>query len=410
MDNISIIERIAPNPEIAAVLTVGLMFLLIYVTFVHGPKWKLIKIMGPPVPLVGAAIFLSNTGIAPAPGYEVYNSIYSTLMPVALALLLLSVNFRTLKKSMGSKPFLIMAIGGFATMLGGLIIGFVFKPNIIDCKGYAAQVAAGIGGTENFLAVAQALQLGEEFSGGFSIAMVLSVSLITTINYCICGNKTLSKKFNAWIKPTFDVVENLEEMEMRAKEHIYDHKWSSTSVALAIILSCSCVGFSYSIGKYIPRIPLPGGGIITIESILVMTTVCLLIGAIFPKLTNIEGMAEIGQVCLWLVLVALYMRMDFSDLKNVLYILLPYCLIYILHWIIIIIAAKFMKIDIITTLIASTANIGGGNSAPICAMMTGHGQLVPMAVTMAALGYAMANYGGWLVGQILLKTLHGITI
>lgn len=406
----SLIERISPNAGITAVLTIGVMLLLIYVVFVYGPKWKIIKMIGVPVPLVGMAILLSNCGITPAPGYAVYNTIYSTLMPVALALLLLSVNFRTLKKSLGPKPFLIMALGGVATMIAGLLVGFLFRPNIVDCKGYAAQVAAGIGGTENFLGVSQALQLEDEYSGGFSIAMVLSVSLITTINYCICGNKTLADKFNGWIKPTFNVVENLDEMERRASEHVYDHKWSSTSLALGLILACACMGISYSIGSHIPKIPLPGGGVITIESILVMTTVCLLVGGLFPKLTNIQGMAEIGQVCLWLVLISLYMRMDFSDLKSVLYILVPFCLIFIIHWILTIIAAKVLKVDIITTLIASTACVGGGNSAPICAMMTGHGQLVPMAVTMAALGYAMANYGGWIVGQILLKVLHGITI
>ena len=407
---ISLIEKISPNSGMTAVLTIGVMLLIIYIIFVYGPKWKIIKIIGPPVPLVGIAILCSNCGITPAPGYAVYNSIYSTLMPVALAMLLLSVNFKTLKKTLGSKPFLIMAIGGVATMVGGLIIGLIFRPDIVDCKGYAAQVAAGIGGTENFLGVAQALQLEQEYSGGFSIAMVLSVSLITTVNYCICGNRTLAGKFNRWIKPDFDVVENLEDMERRSGEHVYDHKWSSTNLALGLILACFCVGICYTLGKHIPKIPLPGGGVITIESILVMTTVCLLIGSLFPKLTNIEGMAEVGQVCLWLVLVSLYMKMEFSDLNSVLYILLPFCLIFIIHWIITVVAAKLMKIDIITTLIASTACVGGGNSAPICAMMTGHGQLVPMAVTMAALGYAMANYGGWMVGQILLKLLHGITV
>lgn len=410
MEKISLVEKIGLKPGITAALVIGIMFLVIYVVFVYGPRWKLIKLIGPPVPLVGIAIFLSNSGILPAPGYVVYDSIFSVGMPIALALLLLSVNFKSLRRTLGPKPFMIIGLGALSTIIGGLIIGLIFQPGIIECKGYAAQVAAGIGGTENFLGVAEALQLEKQFSGGFSIAMVLAVSLITTINYFICGNPGIAAHFNKWIKPEFDIVKNLEEMEKRAGEHVYDKKFSSTSIALAVILACVCVGISYGIGGHIPKIKLPGGGVITIESILVLTTVCLLVGGFFPKLTNIEGMAELGQTSLWLVLVSLYMRMDFSQLKSVLYILPAFCLIFIIHWLLIVLFAKLIKVDIITTMIASTANIGGGNSAPICAMMTGYGQLVPMAVTMAALGYALANYGGWAVGQILLYVIHGITV
>ncbi len=104
------------------------------------------------------------------------------------------------------------------------------------------------------------------------------------------------------------------------------------------------------------------------------------------------------------------MTMDFSTFMDNLVILLPFFILCVIHWILIMLLAKLFKVDVVSTIIASTANMGGNVSSPICATLTGYKQLVPVAVMMAAIGTALANYGGFAIGQVLLKVVCGITV
>jgi len=61
--------------------------------------------------------------------------------------------------------------------------------------------------------------------------------------------------------------------------------------------------------------------------------------------------------------------------------------------------ARIFKVDIHTAAIASAANIGGAASAPIVAAYH-RKTLIPVAVLMAIVGYALGNYLGFLTAQL----------
>jgi len=64
------------------------------------------------------------------------------------------------------------------------------------------------------------------------------------------------------------------------------------------------------------------------------------------------------------------------------------------------IAAKLMRTDLRLAVIAAIANVGGAASAPVVAAAH-EKSLVPVAILMAMLCYAMGNYGAILAGHLV---------
>ncbi len=406
----SLIERLGMSDSVQVVAILGVMFLVIYfvVSYIH--KIPVVRKIGAPLVLVFVGIILTNCGILPGPTYPLYSTINSIGMPLALSMLLFSIDLRSMKKILGAKPFLIMLLGAVATSVGGLIVGLAWgaigNPSPDQLKGLAMMIGAGIGGTENFIAVGQSLEATTEALAGYSIPMVFACQAIVAINYVIAGDPSLQDKFNGWIKPSENIVDRI---HAYGEDEVVKRPFDGQSSLLVFAMACLATGVSFWLGGIIPPIPLPGGGVLTIPSLLILTTICLLCGT-FTKFVRIEKMQEMGGAALYLVVLALFMTMDFSTFADNLVILLPFFILCVIHWILIMLFAKLFKVDIVSTIIASTANMGGNVSSPICATLTGYKQLVPVAVMMAAIGTALANYGGFAIGQILLKVICGITI
>ncbi|MFT6897207.1 MAG: putative membrane protein [Paraglaciecola sp.] len=75
-------------------------------------------------------------------------------------------------------------------------------------------------------------------------------------------------------------------------------------------------------------------------------------------------------------------------------------MILLFHGTIMLIMAKWLKLDLFTCGVASLANIGGVASAPILAALYSK-LLIPIGVLMSMIGYIIGTGGGLLVGKIL---------
>ena len=374
----SLIERLGMSASVQTVTILGIMFLVIYfvVSYIH--LIPVVRKIGAPLVLVFVGILLTNTGILPGPTYPLYNTINSIGMPLALSMLLFSIDLRQMKKILGAKPFLIMLLGAVATSVGGLIVGLAWgaigNPSPDQLKGLAMMIGAGIGGTENFIAVGQSLQASTEALAGYSIPMVFACQSIVALNYIIAGNTNYQDRLNRWIQPTENIIDRI---HTYGEDTTEKRPFNGNSSLLMFALACLATGVSFWLGSNIPAIPLPGGGILTIPSLLILTTIYLLFGT-FTKFVRIDKMQEMGGAALYLVVLALFMTMDFSTFMDNLVILGPFFILCVIHWILIMLCAKLFKVDIVSTIIASTANMGGNVSAPICATLTGYKQLVPV--------------------------------
>jgi uncharacterized membrane protein len=71
------------------------------------------------------------------------------------------------------------------------------------------------------------------------------------------------------------------------------------------------------------------------------------------------------------------------------------CIVF--HLVCCVLAARIFRVDVHLTAVASVAAIGGAASAPVVAAYHKK-ELVPVAVLLAMIGYAMGNYLGLLAG------------
>jgi uncharacterized membrane protein len=70
-----------------------------------------------------------------------------------------------------------------------------------------------------------------------------------------------------------------------------------------------------------------------------------------------------------------------------------------IHGVFCLTGAWLFRVDIHTAAIASAANIGGAASAPVVAAYHREA-LIPMAVLMALVGYALGNYLGFVTAEL----------
>ena len=70
-----------------------------------------------------------------------------------------------------------------------------------------------------------------------------------------------------------------------------------------------------------------------------------------------------------------------------------------MHGLFCLFGAYLLKVDVHSTAIASAANIGGAASAPVVASHHNE-KLVPVSILMALIGYAIGNYGAFLVAWL----------
>jgi uncharacterized membrane protein len=106
------------------------------------------------------------------------------------------------------------------------------------------------------------------------------------------------------------------------------------------------------------------------------------------------------MLMLYLIIALIASRANLAELTQApLYIALG-LMILLFHGLIMLVMAKWLKLDLFTCGVASLANIGGVASAPILAASYSK-SLIPVGVLMAMIGYIVGTGGGLLVGKVL---------
>lgn len=404
----SLVEMLGLGPDWTPVFTMGLMCFILVLVHTYTPKLKLLRITGPQVPTFIIALLLTNFRILPPPDYHLYSFINNIFLPISLGLILLAIDIRAVAKSLGFRPFVLMFSGSIGVFLGGIISGLIFRPSPDFIKGIAIAAGNAMGGTENSLATAIALKTEEAFTGAMIAVIMIPYTMSAIINFGIAGSLPIRRKLDSWIKPLKtpeDVAKEVRDYE----SNVEYFEWGPIAIQGALAATLITVGISRLIGNHIPPIRLPGGGLITISWILVLTTVALIIGT-YTRVKRIPQMRTIGMSLLWLAVMAIFAKTDLAKAATVLSIVPALVLMYLIHHVFIFLCAKFLRIDSLTAVTASMANIGGAASAPMVPVIGNIPELVPLSILMATIGYALANYLAWSQGQILLKIIHGVTI
>ncbi len=407
--------------------------------------WKLFQLAPPLIFIYLVPMILSTEGVLPTKS-PVYDAMQTFLLPMLLILLLAKMNMRGAVRTLG--PGLgVMLVGSVGVMVGAPIGLVIMKPWFGPdvWKAFGALAASWVGGTANLAAVAEMLHargieslslladstitylvwlpvllMSKRFADSFArftgsasglvaevdteaedidtraptttdYLFLLSTALIATWVATITAN-WIEEKASRWLPPT--VIESVASMDAAVTDGPKSVGTSSTGGSLTAFSSAVSPA-SRPKTTEVEKNPFADAAT---WRILLITT--LGIGLSFTRLSRTPGSQELAMALLYLFVTRMGATADLSRVAGQAVPFLIAALIWIfIHGAFCLLGAKLFGTDIHTAAIASAANIGGVATATIVA--TYHKRsLLPAAILMAIIGYAIGTYCGYITALI----------
>jgi uncharacterized membrane protein len=353
------------------------------------------------VPLIlsnTSAVFGTDVLVSASP---VYDAMQSLMLPMMLVLLLLNVNIGGAVRVMG-RGIGVMLFGTVGIMVGApiglLVVRHWLGPEV--WKSFGTLAGSWIGGTANMAAVSDMIGTsGTDFG--------LAVLADSTISYPIWLPILLaSKKLAPWFaRFTGADADRLAKMQREAESHQRaEHAPAARDylflLCIALIATwVADIAGSWLTGAVIQQFPA-AEAYLTASTwrILLITTIGIVLS--FTPLSRIPGSQELGMAFVFLFVARMGATAELEGVAEQAIPFLLGALIWIfIHGVFCVLGAWLLRTDIHTAAIASAANIGGPASATIVASYH-QPSLVPAAILMALLGYAVGNYCGYLTALL----------
>ena len=343
------------------------------------------KISGTIMIITFGAILANFKIISPSNG--VFTSINSIGVPIAIVLLLFNANLTKIFKESG--PTLVAFIFGAIGTTIGTVIGVMLLPlGEFEAELAAIFSATFIGGSANFVGVANAIGFNEESIMAASIAAdnVVGVSFMALL-IAIPSMQFMAKKFNynpadnAYDDDDGEVVK--EDPPFAIERAVFSLGIAFFIVVLSDILS-GLIGY--------PPIRL---------LILTALTVAMATFA-HEKMTKLVEAFPIGIAIMYLFLGAVGASVDIMTMIESGMLLALFAFIILsTHLIVILLLSKLFKLGLPEALVGSNACILGPPTAAAMAGAMGWKSLVTPAVLCGTFGYATANFIGVLLYGLL---------
>lgn len=355
---------------------------------IWGEKTKIGSKLSGAVLAIIFTFVLSNLSIIP-PTSEVYDTVWSYLVPLAIPTLLFKADIRRIIREAG--PTLIAFVfGGIGTVIGTLISFSLVSLGEEGWRLAGIFCSTYIGGSMNYVAAAEALQLrsGELLTAGIA-ADNLVMTLYFLVLFAIPSIKLLQKFYPTHHEKTALAKGN---KEMKSVSDSNELSLMSLTKTIAIATVVCAVGF------YIEDLTgIKGSGILIVTAIVV-----ILATALPEKLGSIEGADKIGTFLMQIFFAAIGASANIGVVVEYGTILFIFAAIILtIHLLFLLTAGKIFKLDLAELVIASNANMGGPTTAAAMAVARRWENLVIPAILVGTLGYAIATFIGVGVGYWL---------
>jgi uncharacterized membrane protein len=348
--------------------------------------------LGGPLLLLVVAMGLANVGVIPHSA-PLFDTVAGFLVPVAIPLLLLRADFRTIFTESG--PMLV----AFLIATGATVIGSFAGALWIDMGPLEPQIAGTvtasyIGGSLNFVATAEAVGIKDSsiYVAGLSadaagaVFFLLALMLLPALRFV---RSAMPSKFigsGAAAGPVGDVADGLHGGKPFAL--------ASAAYGLALSLVVCAVSVWLT-------------GLFRAESlyILVVTALSLLVANFAqPIVRQVTAEFELGTLFMYLFFVCIGAGANLADvLGAALPILLFIVVMVVVHLIVLVAAGKVLRLDLAEVMIASNACILGPAPAAALAASKGWQPLIAPGILVGMFGYAIGTFIG--VGMAALLAL-----
>ena len=334
---------------------------------------------------LGVSMLLSNTGIIPfsSPSYDFVGG---SLVPLAIPLLLLKADLRRIFRESGS-VMIFFCIASMATIAGAVIGFYIMDLGEIGPKVAGVYTGGWIGGAVNVLAISQAVQMtSQEFSVSLSASSVVSMSALMLL--IAIPSIGLIKRL---VPTRADDSAPLLPIESGQDE---TPALQLTHISGALALSFTICALAHWIAQWLQ---------LTQYSILFITVLTIAVANAFPgKMAGLKGDFELGMLLMYLFFVAVGAGTDaISFIASAFHLFVYGMLIIIIHLVLVLFAARVMKVDMAEAIVASSAALVGPAVTAAIASSKGWKHLVTPGIMCGVFGYVIGTFIGVTVTAVL---------
>ena len=369
-------------------------------------RYRVFRSLGSALVGILGCMLLSNVGILPGES-PTYEFLLGTGVSVGIALILFSVDVRTVF-SAGPRMLAAFGIGTVGTATGAVAGALVWSGMVGPETWKLAGQFTGTytGGGVNFAALGEALGTSSDL---FTAAIAADVT-VTAIWMAACLAAPLllgrwNPRGGAPQRPA-DQAEPVDVAEAQSDEgpatlertlFASERPVRLSDTAALVTLGIGTVWGAELLGSLLPSLP----------DVLWLTTLALLLAQV-PAIRRLAGSAMLGN---YLVLLFRASNGAQSVIANIFEVgpgVFYYAATTVaVHGIVIFGAGRLAGLDPGTLAVASQANVGGAASAMAMASARGYADKLLPGVAVGLLGYAVGNYLGYTVAQIMRPLLGG---
>jgi len=331
-------------------------------------------------------MFLTTAGVLPESN-DVYGLMSALLLPMALFLLMISVDVPAILK-LGRVALIMMITGTVGIVIGGPVAYLMFKGALPEnaWQAFATLSGSWIGGTANMLFIKDTV--------GMSDAMLGPVIIVdTVVGYGWMGIlllfTTMQERFDKWIGADTSLMDatsaRLEEVETERRP--------STTADLAILIGMALM-VTVIIRGIAPQISaFVGSSFIGASTWAILIIVSVGLALSFTPLRKMEevGASRIGFLALYLLLTSIGARANLTAIMDAPVFLLAGVVWISIHVGLLLLMARIIKAPLFFVATGSMANIGGAASAPVVASVY-RSSMTSVGLLMAVAGYILGIY------------------
>lgn len=342
---------------------------------------------------------LSTTvGIIPMAS-PVYEWMTRYLLPVALLLLMITVDLKSILK-LGRTALIMVAAGSIGIMIGAQIAYLAFAQWLPPegWKGLAALTGSWIGGTANMVAIAESVGTPDAIMGPIIVVdTVVGYGWMGVLLFLSAWQALFDRRLKADTSALAETNKLLADLDT--------HRRPTQLRDIAIILGLGFAGaiLAVQLGAALPVLGDPTIISHTTWAVLIVVTGGLLLS--FTPVRNLEeaGASKVGYAALYLLLTAIGAQGNLMEVLSAPAFFFAGVLVITIHVAVMLAVAKVIKAPFFFVATGSVANIGGAGTAPIVASVY-HPAMAPVGLLMAVVGYILGIYGAlgaaWMLGAL----------
>lgn len=341
------------------------------------------------------------------------------LLPASLILLCVSIDFKAIF-NLGPKALIMFLTGTMGVILGGpvaLLVITNFFPSLLNVppdelwRGLSTVAGSWIGGGANQTAMKEVFSVGDNLFGSMLVVDIIVANI--WMGFLLYG-ASINKRIDSWLKADSSAIEQL-------KQRVEDYRTSiakmpsTYSLFLIAAVAFGGTGLAHLGADLItPALQLHEAGLKELGMhslmsdffwlVVIATTFGLVLS--FTKARQLEGVgaSQWGSLFIYVLVATIGMKMNLQEVFSHLGLFAIGLIWMLIHAVIMILVAKWIKAPFFFLAVGSQANIGGAASAPVVASAFSP-SLAPVGVLLAVLGYALGTYGGlicaWLMQTVL---------